>query len=314
MDLILKNKRGMFFTLIAVTLLSLFLLSLAVFSETRERESTNKRIETMNNYVLSLEEDFPRKLFISGFRIIFLFEKRILENGTYISNVSSVFNETFFDGTIEGTMSAEEISLISGVRFEDILDDLNTKADKLNLDISFSNPEIFITQVDPWNLKLSLTGDLFIADEAGLATWNRSEVIEAYLPINNFEDPLYLGNTNGQINHLMRQTPYTTFITGGDISNLKSHVQGAYYIASADAPSFIDRLEGNPGPNVYGVESLVNLQKFAFQGLPIHDKSAVDHIYFSDLNPTNYNIEGMEIWFKLDDAHLATYNATGLQY
>jgi len=314
MDLMLQNKRGMFFTLIAITLLSLFLLSLAVFSETHERESTNKRIETMNNYVLSLEEDFPRKLFISGFRIIFLFEKRILEGGTYISNVSAVFNETFFEGTIEGTMSAEELTLITGVRFEDILYDLNTKADKLNLDISFSNPEIFITQVDPWNLKLSLTGDLFIADEAGLATWNRSEVIETYLPIDNFEDPLYLGNTNGQINHLMRQTPHTTFITGGDVTNLKNHVQGSYYIASTDAPSFIDRLEGNLGQNIYGVESLVNLQKFTFQGLPIHDKSVVDHIYFSESDPTNYNIQEMEPWFKLDDAHLATYNASGLQF
>ena len=70
------NKRGMFFTLIAIALLSLLMISVTIYSVANERENVNKRVESMNKYVFSLEEDLSRKLFISEFRILFLFEKK----------------------------------------------------------------------------------------------------------------------------------------------------------------------------------------------------------------------------------------------
>ena len=64
--------------------------------------------------------------------------------------------------------------------------------------------------------------------------------------------------------------------------------------------------------NVNGIESLVNLQKLSSQGLQVQDKSVIDHIYFSSSNPSKQHILGMPSWFKLDDSHLAAYQASGI--
>ena len=44
-----KNKKAMFFTILAVTLLTFFLLMYSLYSETRRDDSINNRINTMNN-------------------------------------------------------------------------------------------------------------------------------------------------------------------------------------------------------------------------------------------------------------------------
>jgi len=112
----IKNKKGIFFTMIAIALLSLFLASSTFLTLSYDRETVTSRVETMNNFVFSLEEDLDRKIFISGFRIIFLFEKRMVENGTYITNVNDSFNEAFFNGTINGTIRTEELGRLMKLR------------------------------------------------------------------------------------------------------------------------------------------------------------------------------------------------------
>ena len=309
MELRRKNKKGMFFTLIAIALLSLLMISVTIFSVAKERESINKRIESMNNYVFSLEEDLLRKTYISGFRIIFLFEKRMLETGLYMNDVDATFDEAFFNGTINGVINLDEIGLMEGIKFSDIEEDLNIVASKINVKIDLSNPSISVNQVDPWNVKVSLTVDMLIEDISGLASWNKTSVFNAYIPIKNFEDPLYLINTNGKIAHKISMTPYTssTFVVGGDVSNLADHLDNFYYINSSDAPNFLNRLEGNLSADANGIESLVNIQKLFDAGVGISDRVIVDHIYFSNDNPSGHTVSGMPSWFKLDNGHLGIY-------
>ena len=95
------KKKGVVFTLIAILIISLFLVSFISFSGYRERKTIEKRVETLNNYVLSLEQDMQRKLYISGYRIIFIFEKEIAETGTYTSGFDAKFDELFFSGTFD---------------------------------------------------------------------------------------------------------------------------------------------------------------------------------------------------------------------
>lgn len=308
----MRNKKAMFFTIIAISLLSLALFSFSIFSMVRDREAINKRIETMNNFVFSLEKDLERKLFISGFRIIFLFEKRILEDGVYISNVSAVFDEALFNGTIEGVIRGDEASLITGVTFSDIQSDLIASASKVNLDLTLSNPVLSISQKDPWNIYLVLRTNFLVEDFGKLASWNKTLITEAYVPVVGFEDPIYLINTNGKIFQKINQTPYTTFTSGSDVSNLNDHVSNSYYTNSTLSPSFIMRLEGNLSASDNGIESLVYLPDLSAQGITLKDKSVVDSIYFSSNDPTKYNIQGMPSWFKLDDAHLDMYGVSNL--
>ena len=310
----IKNKSAIFFTLTAIALLSLALVSFSIFSVVKERDSVVKRVQTLNSFVFSIEKDLQRKLFISGFRIIFLFEKRILENGTYISDSETVFNESFFSGTIEGKLQGDEVTLMQGVTFPEIKDDLEKTASKVNLKLSLENPVLSVYHKSPWFVHLRLVTNFSVTDTTNLASWNKTLVTEADVPVEGFEDPFYIVGTGGKIFQKINQTPYTTFVVGNDVSNLEDHLNKSYYIATNLSPSFLNRLEGNFTASDFGIESLVYLPDLAAQGLNIKDKSVVDSIYFGTSNPPTKNVQGMPSWFKIDAAHYETYNVSGLVY
>ena len=311
--MVLKNKRmnkkGIFFTMLSIALVSLLLISVSVYSLARERENVGNRIETMNNYVFSLEEDIERKLYISGFRIIFLFEKRMLETGNYITDIDSIFSEAFLNGTIDGTVNADELSLIEGVTFSNISADINEDSSKVNIAVNLTNPVITVSQIDPWNVLVNLSVDLLIEDVSGLAYWNLSSSYEVEVPVTNFEDPLYIIGTNGRISHKINETPYlvSELVNGTNYTNIIDHLNKFYYVETMDAPSFLNRLEGNFSADPQGIESLVNIQSLSNAGVSIEDKVTVDHVYFSFSNPSGSTYSGMPSWFELDSAHESFY-------
>jgi len=306
---LIKDKKGMFFTILVISLLSLFLIVYTSYSLVSERKVINKRIETMNNFVFSLEKDLSRQLYISGYRAIFLFEKRIVEKGSYIPGINSSFQEIFFNGTIAG----ESQEMMNGVKFSDIQNSINRSANKINVAVSFSNYSVSISQDSPWSVKISLRTDVFIEDRSHLASWNRTETVNAYVPVEGFEDPSYTLNTNGKITHKIIRTNYAGFASGADVLNLSSHNQNSSYTNSTLAPSFLDRLQGKLDTNSpFGIESLVYLPEFSTQNIPTKSKSCVDYIYFSTSTPEipSFTIKYMPSWFRLDEAHLDMYGVT----
>lgn len=306
MTRIKKNKKGMFFTMMTIAILSLFLVTYSINSYVRDRDGLKNRIETMNSFVSSIEQDLPRKLYLSGFRTIFLVEKEMVESGNYISSFDTLFKEAFFNGTINGVDHASNGGIMYGVTYDGIFDSLNDQAESMNMNLNFSNPVITIGQEDPWNIKITLRGDLFIQDKGNLASWTRSVVMNSYIPITNFEDPLYIIETNGLITNKINQTVYSVPFS---IQNLDNHLNNKYYINSTNGPSFIDRLEGKDTESVEGtgIESFVYLPDLSAQGIQVKDKSVVDYIYFSVNNPSASTVSGLPSWFKLDDSHKIFY-------
>ena len=302
------NKKGMFFTILVISLLSLFVVAYASYSVIDERIAVNKRIETMNNFVFSLEQDMSRQNYISSYRAIVAIENYITNNGIFISSSEQAIKEAILNGTINN----QNILLMQGYKLKDWNSRVSELADKVNLIVNYTLEDVTISQEDPWNIKIEVLINIFIKDKNNLASWNKSQVISSKIEIEGFEDPLYLINTNGKIVNKINKTNYVSFISGNDVSNLSMHLQNSYYISSPQAPSFLDRLEGKISANEQGIESLVYLPELSAQGIPAKDKSSVDYIYFSSQNPVSHHIQGMPSWFKLDDAHLDIYNATGL--
>jgi hypothetical protein len=302
------NKRGMFFMLLAILLISILLLSYTFYSQFRERKIIQKRVETMNNFVFAVEEDLERRLFIASFRIIFLFESEIIESGDPISNFDVRFDEAFYNGTFNGDFQ----NLMFGATFYDTESVLKEKASKIGANLSFTNPSVVVSQDDPWNVKFVLTMDFVANDITDLVKWNKTLTVESFVPIEGFGDPLYVINTNSLVFSNITKSPYSVFVSGDDVSNLLSHTEGSFYIANPDAPSFLDRLKGVNVGNVNGIESLVDLGELASLGIGVQEKSVVDHIYFSGNNPASCNVlpSGMPYWFKLDDVHMDTYDLT----
>ena len=297
----MKNKKGMFFTLLVIAILSLFLIAYTSYSLIEDRGAIKKRVESMNDFVFSIEKDLPRQLYISGFRIIFILEKEIIDSGNYIGDLNASFQELFFAGSLDGS---PEI-LMDGANFTGIQKFLSEKANKINAETELTNPVFFVTQDDPWNVKFSLTFDLLVIDNTNLSSWNKTSTIVGYVPIEDFEDPLYTIGTGGFLTNKINKTAFEPFVSGGDVTNLTLHVSpdDSYYINSTRAPSFLDRLQGVNAPNENGIESLVYTPELS-SPLP---KSVVDFIYFSGNNPTVYGVTGMPGWFKLDNESLGIY-------
>lgn len=303
------NKKGMFFTLIAITLILLFVAAYSGFFIIEDRKAINSRIESMNRFVYSTEEDLSRQLYIFGSRALFIIEKGISEKGIYASNINTTISEMF-----NGSYNGDNKEILEGATFDYIEEILRARAEKIGINLSINYNSIVLIQDDPWNIKVVLSSEIYFADKSGLASWNRTENFFAYIPIENFEDPLYTISTGGKIIHRINKTIYTPLVSGSDVSNLSSHLNNDYYVASISAPSFLQRLEGNKEPSNYGIESLVNLEKLSSQGILAEDKSCVDYIYFSANNPISYKITGMPSWLKIDYNHLSFYNVSGLAY
>jgi hypothetical protein len=302
------NKKGMFFTILVIAMISLLAASFILFSTFKSRESTQKRIESMNTFLFSVEKDLAREVYISGFRSVMIIENKIIETGSFNPNFDNSMQELFFNGTL----NEESQEIMTGATFSDIQEDINFNAEKLNVEVNLSSPVLQIMQEDPWNIKLVLQTHLTMRDRENLASWDKTETTISFIPIENFEDPLYSLNTNNLVTNNIIKTPYGIFVSGSDITNLSSHATNSYYKASQTAPSFIDRLEGKLSASPNGIESLANLQELSNQGISIQQKSAVDYIYFSASAPESHHITGMPFWFWLDNAHLEDYNATAL--
>jgi len=299
------NKKGLFFTVLAIALLSLFLASYGIYSFSQNRESIDKRIKTMNSYVSSLETDIPRKLYISGYRIIFIIEEKLIKEGSYATNLSTELPEAFFNGTLYGEDYVSSGGFLYGATFPDIVNDINKKASRLNINVSFINPGISISQDDPWHVKVSLDSNLIIEDRGGLVRWNRTSAFYTYIPIANFEDPLYTLNTNAKVVNKFIKTNHSVPFSAAELA---SQAENSYYVNHTDAPSFLKRLEGDFSADENGIESLVNTPELSGQGVVVSDKCIIDYVYFDDANNPPYHIPGgASSWIKICDSHSGIY-------
>jgi hypothetical protein len=301
------EKRGMFFTVIVIFILTLFFMSYTIYDYVQDRGPINKRVETLNNFVFSIEQDVPRYLYIAGFRSVFLVHEEIVATGNYIGSVEDSFEELFYNGSLNGV----EEDLMSGATFDYMVDSFGQFANKVNADVSFGVPSVFVDQQDPWNIRISLNVSMRVFDQGGLVSWDRNMTVDSFVPIDDFEDPMYLVETGVVTNTIVR-SPYEVFVDGADVSNLSSHVENSYYVASDSAPSFLDRLEGRNVANENGIESFVYLPTLTAQGISTSDKSVVDYIYFSVNNPSHYSVAGMPSWFGIDTDHVDDYGVGGL--
>ena len=309
MELKRHNKKGVIFTTLVVVIISLFLLSSLLYSNIKDRKAIRNRVETLNSFIFSLQKDISRQLYISSYRALVAIESHITANGIFIQDSENLIKEALLNGTINST----SIGLMEGYKLKDWESRITELGDKTNIQINYSLLQVETSQEDPWNVDVKITINISLKDKNNLAEWHNTMEIKTKIEIKDFEDPLYLLNTNGLLAKKIIKTPYATFVQGADVTNLSLHLNNTYYKASSSAPSFLDRLEGKTSPNPNGIESLVNLNELQLQGIPTQDKSVIDYIYFSSSNPSSYLIQNMPSWFKIDEAHLDFYQVRDLK-
>ena len=232
-------------------------------------------------------------------------EDKITTGENYIPDIDSFFNESFFNGTVDGIPEL----ILTGATYTDLINSVNAKAAKINVNITMENSTIIVEQEDPWHVKFTLISDFVMRDRQNLALWSKQQNISSLIPVVEFEDPLYIIGSHATISRKITQTIYDgDYVNLGDVSNLSDHANKGYYANNTDAPSFLKRLEGDFSTDPNGIESFINTNELAAQGFSVDaDESVIDHLYFNSVSDSGSSVAGMPAWFRIDDGHKARY-------
>lgn len=301
----------MFFTIIGITLVGILILSFNLSTHYDRSDTafvTEMRIYSMNNFIIGVEDDLERGLYITSVRSLISLSEYIAENGTFLDDTGQRFSEAFLNGTVNGTA----IIMMNDSTFLNWTERISEQAAKLMIAANFTVNDIAIFHEDPWAVTVALNITMLTEDMKQTASWERTTLVRTNISILEFEDPLYVVNTQGRVANKIIVTNITNFVVNNDTTNLQLHVNHSYYLASEQAPSFLMRLEDNLSSSPYGIESLVNLDTLTLQGIPTKTRSVVDYIYFGDQSVTDHEILFMPEWFRLDDEHLEVYECEDL--
>jgi len=299
---IIEDRCGQLFTILTILLIALMFVSFEIFSEFHENRAIKTRVSTMDSFLHSIEKNLERQLYIAGFRAIFLAENEITLTGKYISNITEFFEEAFYNGTVKGVPN----NITLGATYTDMINSVNSKGDKINVNISMTNTSIEFKHNDPWNIRFTMISDFIMQDKQGLARWEKRQNISVLLPIEGFEDPMFIKEARALVSRKINRTVYEgNYTDAGDVSNLKDHVNKEYYAANPNAPSFLNRLEGDFDIDINGIESFVYIPNLP-SDLQNIGETCIDYLYFGS-GGAGTSVMGMQDWFRIDDAHKAKY-------
>lgn len=315
------EKRGVFYTTAAIALTIVIIITYSAYNTYRlsdKMEVIQIRIETVNFFIKDVERDINKGIFITGFRTLLSFNQYITTNGTFLTNLNERFKESFLNGTI----NHQPLSLMKDSTFTDWANKISAEAKKVDIIFNFTINDVKLNQSDPWGVDIGVNLSLDIRDKRNTSYWIRERYLTQRISIIGFEDPLYVVNSRGRVTNAIRISNITQFVVNGKVDNLLVHMNNSYYIAHNDSPNFLMRLEGNLGNSSFGIESLVNLEKFQQQGLALKDRSIVDYIYFGTKTTTNFRVNNTPEWFKIDgslpapgppkDEHLDVYQVRNI--
>ena len=305
------SKKGFFFTMAAVALSIVLIISFKVY-DTGGRDQKNEvvitRVLTINDFVKDVENDVQKGLYISSKRAILGMQEYITGQGVFLPNATSAFEE----GLLLGTIGGAPMNFTANATFPDWTLKIQEQAVKADTIANITILSLSLRHSDPWNINITANVLLNVTDKRNTASWQRQREVSARVGISGFEDPLYVVKTSGKVTSIMKQTNYTPFAAGGDVTNLMLHTNNSFYIASNLSPSYLMRLEGNLSPSPYGVESLVNVYALQVNGVQVQDRSVADAVYFGTGTTANYRINSTPSWFKLDEQRLELYGVAGL--
>lgn len=294
-------------------MLTFFLVSYGIFASYRQVLRTSvveTRVFTMNNFIKNIDQDVKRALYISGFRALLSLTSNVVTTGVFVSNMSGEFAEVIYNGTVNRTRQP----LMDNNTLSWWVQKIQTQSAHINVNTTISIGPVAISQSDPWRVQLDMALNVTIVDKDGVARWNVSRAAQAFVPIEDFEDPFYAVKTGGALSRKIIRTNFTVW----NVTYLRTHLMNETYLNNSNAPSFLLRLQGSTTASNNGIETLIDTNDLTRVGISVENKTSVDYIYWSTSNPSHSGISGITnvdyTKFRLDTAHLSIYNVTNQSY
>ncbi len=298
-------RKSLLYTGFTLILLLLFFI---VFSIRFNSSSTDNSEELfINQLAFMIDTDLPRAARIASIRSFLSMEDYCARHAVFLDNTSLRFREALLNGTINN----ESIPLIVNDSLYSYSQKLERVANSHGFNLNLSIYNVSLYQLSPWVVGVSFNIMVNISSIDKSLWMNYNKSFNTSISIVGLRDPLFSVGTNGRLHNVINRTIYHNY------SEFDSFAKSMLYIENPDAPSFLQRFEGNLNASIYGIEAMVNLNELALQGLSIDNtKSIVDHLYFS--NQTNTAdwcyFENMSDWIKIDSLHGYFYGLNNTNY
>jgi hypothetical protein len=317
------NKKAVFFTSIALLIVSLLLLSFRpriIEIQSAKTDVHLIRAEIANNYVKNLNGGFIEgSVKVAAYRALQAMMQEVSSSG-YLNQINSTFEEIFLNGTLNQVI----IPSMNGFTLKESLEEIEyISLDFLKIETTFDKEDInvSITQNNlsgPEHILVLL--DLAYYIDSGVAQWNTSRHFEIPVFIEHLYDPLYIEefNINIPIIFVRNEVNYSE-----DEISLSSFIEDMNFIKEPFAPSFLMRLEGDFNESkCCGIESPLNPNVLGFTKQ--HNITYIDFCNVSKRcvpdtgQGTLYSIDGITstvdtedyYGFKLDARHFVKYGVS----
>jgi hypothetical protein len=315
------GRKGVFLTLIAISLIAAFVIVFTPSKISLEKglSSVKTRIAVINDFVVDLEEVYLVKTLESSSTkaVLSLIEYMEAQN-EFVADFDGSFEEILLYGTINNVPIDSQIPqpIMEGntyLNWTSRVANISKNAFNIKTQISVAGVEAMQTQ--PWFLTVKAEVSFNVSSET--ASWAKNLTVVTNVDIQRFDDPYYLVNTQGSYRNRINRS--TVKLGQWFKQNVTDHLKyGTYtHLQGSKAPNFIMRFTNtSSNSSCCGIESLVDPNKLAKKD---QFESYADFLFFNhsfiDRCDLLYNITSPEIIsgyssLKLDFRSLVIYNLT----
>ena len=277
---LMTNRRGMFFTLVAILIVTILFVSFSPQYASRinyELPVTESRVEAANGLVETIKYSYvPQALSASSYHALKSLSGHLKSEGRGFADLEEL-NKTFEWMMLNGTLpdlehgSPNFYSLeMEVVHFRNLLDEMETSStEHLQIETKFMRENFNVAlyqNADTGAFQVGVNLTINFSVDAGLARWEDLENISVAFEFEDIEDPLYAINLNSASN------PATNFVNKFretnrsyyDVSNTFLEVTHRTYTyagkrivdgsddAKYHAPSFLGRFVQGHNVNTHG--------------------------------------------------------------
>ena len=286
------GKKGLTY-MIAVSLIAVVLIG--VFFglddvERQNRKAIDSKVNTMNEFVSDLNNDLENAGRISTYRAMIGLEDYIIRNEAFISDFQSIFREMMLNGTAEG----EAVPIMENSTMRDYIKGVNVIADEKNLNASIDIGAVDLRHSGPWTLEAEFEAEVLLVEENNIARWDYTRNYTSQVGIEGLRDPLYSSFTDNRVASVIQQTPKP--FDNSNKTILENHTRQGFYVASEDAPTFLDRFSNDVGNDTNGIERVMYLQELSDQDIEVYpDRPSIAFKYFNNIGGEYYcNFDGYD--------------------
>ena len=305
------NKKGVFFSLIAIFMSSLFILLFSsIFHVPLNLQAHNdlENLNQINSLVGDLGEFVDSVSSVASFLVLNdLSDKSpILDSETNF--ISCYLNNTFLNKTHSLTNCSSENHSFGAI-FETFL----SKAKQAyNLDLNYSIINVTFSQKNPY---VCVVNTILVLNISYLdASWSRLINSSQEISLVGIKDPITTGSTferNISLAPISFSASFHNTDFNGNYSLVKQFIKGGFYFLDSNAPSFLDALEGN-----YTINSPFGIASFVPDNISYLGNTSSYLSYewknnsiFNSTKLKRINVSGLNNSFALSDNYLSIMNS-----